>query len=306
MPADNTDRQFCRRTRREFLWESGAGFGALGLTGLFGDSLARANGNAAADSKLATKFVNPMAPKKRMFPGKAKAVIFLFMYGGPSQVDTFDEKPELAKLDGKSIKVKTFGRGGHKNEGRVVGPKFAFNTYGKCGKRVSEIFPNVGSCADDIAFLHGMYAESPIHGSGLLMMNSGRLLSGSPCLGSWVRYGLGSVNENLPGFVVMLDNSGGPINGPKNWSSGYMPAAYQGVQLRADKTPMHDLALPPRTTREHQRALLDHLKEKNEQHLSARADNTELTARIASYELAFKRKEHAPEAVDFSKETEET
>ena len=295
--------QFCRRTRREFLWEAGAGFGALGLTGLL------ANDSLFAKSephRVKVKFTNPMAPKKPMFPGKAKAVIFLFMYGGPSQVDTFDYKPELAKLDGKTIKVKTFGRGGHKNEGRVVGPKFAFKPYGQCGKSVSEIFPNVGSCVDDIAFIHSMYAESPIHGSGLLMMNSGRLLSGSPCLGSWVTYGLGSENENLPGFVVMLDNTGGPINGPKNWSSGYMPAAYQGVQLRADKTPIHDLALPPGTTRQQQRDLLDYLKEKNEEHLASRADNSELMARIASYELAFKMQQYAPEAVDFTKETAQT
>jgi hypothetical protein len=301
---DSAANQFCRRTRREFLWETGAGFGALGLAGLFaGDPLLA---RASDDHKRVTKFTNPMAPKKPMFPAKAKAVIFLFMYGGPSQVDTFDYKPELAKLDGKTIKVKTFGRGGHKNEGRVVGPKFGFKQYGQSGKWVSDIFPNIGSCVDEIAFVHSFYAESPIHGSGLLMMNSGRLLSGSPCLGSWVTYGLGSENENLPGFVVMLDNSGGPINGPKNWSSGYMPAAFQGVQIRADKTPIHDLALPPGTTREEQRELLDRLKEKNEEHLATRTDNSELMARIASYELAFKMQQHAPEAVDFSQETEET
>src|SRR5215471_4852509 len=298
--------QFCRRTRREFLWETGAGFGALGLTGLLHNDPLLANAPAGEAHKAVTKFTNPMAPKKPMFEAKAKAVIFLFMYGGPSQVDTFDEKPELAKLDGKTIPVKTFGRGGHKNQGRVVGPKFAFKKYGQCGKAVSDIFPHVGSCVDDIAFIHSMYAESPIHGSGLLMMNSGRLLSGSPCLGSWVTYGLGSENENLPGFVVMLDNSGGPISGPKNWSSGYMPAAYQGVQIRANNTPIHDLALPPGTTREEQRELLDHLKEKNEEHMASRADNSELMARIASYELAFKMQQHAPEAVDFAQETEET
>ena len=302
----HTADQFCRRTRREFLWESGAGFGALGLAGLLHNDPLLAASGSGPDGKGVTKFTNPMAPKPPMFPGKAKAVIFLFMYGGPSQVDTFDEKPELARLDGKTIPVKTFGRGGHKNQGRVVGPKFAFKSYGKCGKRVSDLFPHVGGCVDDIAFLHGMYAESPIHGSGLLMMNSGRLLSGSPCLGSWVTYGLGSENENLPGFVVMLDNTGGPINGPKNWSSGYMPAAYQGVQIRADQTPIHDLALPPGTTRQQQRDLLDRLKEKNEEHMAARADNTELMARIASYELAFKMQQHAPEAVDFAKETAET
>jgi hypothetical protein len=301
MLTNSSAAQFCRRTRREFLWETGAGFGALGLTGLFGQDVRATDG-----PKLTTKFVNPMAPKKPMFPAKAKSVIFIFCYGGPSQVETFDYKPELYKLDGQTIPVKTFGRGGHKATGRVVGPKWQFKPYGKCGKLVSDLFPHVGSCVDDIAFIHSMYAESPIHGSGLLMMNCGRLLSGSPCIGSWVTYGLGSENENLPGFVVMLDNSGGPISGPKNWSSGYMPAAYQGVTIRASGTPIHDLALPPGTTREQQRDLLDHLKTKNEEHMASRQDNTELMARIASYELAFKMQQHAPEAVEFAKETKET
>lgn len=299
--------QFCGRTRREFLWQTGAGFGALGLTGLLdGDGFFTKAHAATEASRTPSKFVNPMAPKKPMMPGKAKAVIFIFCYGGPSHVDTFDYKPEMYPLDGKTVKVKTFGRGGRKNEGRVVGPKWKFKQYGKCGKYVSDLFPHIGQKVDDIAFIHSMYAESPIHGSAMLMMNSGRLLSGNPCLGSWVTYGLGSENENLPGFVVMLDNTGGPISGAKNWSSGYMPAAYQGVVVRADKTPIHDLALPDGTTREQQRLMLDRLKDKNEEHLAARADNTELTARIASYELAFKMQQHAPEAVDFSKETPET
>jgi hypothetical protein len=295
--------QFCGRTRREFLWQAGGGFAGLALT----DLLARdhfAFGNEAP--KTATKFVNPMAPKPPMYPAKAKAVIFIFCYGGPSHVDTFDHKPKLYPLDGKTIPVKTFGRGGHKNEGRVVGPKWQFKPYGRCGKMVSDLFPHVGSCADDIAFVHSLYAESPIHGSAMLMMNSGRLLSGSPCMGSWVTYGLGSTNENLPGFVVMLDKTGGPISGPKNWSSGFMPAAYQGVVVRADKTPIHDLALPPGMTRQQQRDLLDRLKEKNEEHLAARQDNSELMARIASYELAFKMQQSAPEAVDFTKESKDT
>src|SRR5262249_55136223 len=149
--------QFCRRTRREFLWETGAGFGALGLTGLFanGSALAR-DQQAGALRAPGTKFINPMAPKKSMFPAKAKAVIFLFMYGGPSQVDTFDYKPELVKLDGKTIPVKTFGRSGQKNEGRIVGPKFGFKQYGQCGKHVSDLFPHVGPCVDDIAFIHSV------------------------------------------------------------------------------------------------------------------------------------------------------
>src|SRR3984957_13465629 len=199
---------FCQRTRREFLWESGAGFTGLALTGLLS-----ADGffNKAYSREAKTQFLNPLAPKKPQFPAKAKSVIFLFMYGGPSQVDTFDYKPKLYDLDGKTIEVKTFGRGGHKNQGRVVGPKFSFKQYGQSGKWVSSLFPHMAECVDDIAFLHSMYADSPIHGSAMLMMNSGRILSGHPCLGSWATYGLGSVNENMPGFVVMLDKTGGRI-----------------------------------------------------------------------------------------------
>jgi hypothetical protein len=296
--------QFCGRTRREFLWQTGGGFAGLALT----EMLTRDGffNSASANEGKKPAFVNPMAPKKPMMPAKAKAVIFLFMYGGPSHIDTFDQKPKMVGMDGKTVDVKTFGRGGHKNRGRIVEPRWKFKQYGQCGKPVSDLFPHIGSCVDDIAFVHSMYAESPIHGSAMLMMNSGRLLSGSPCLGSWVTYGLGSENENLPGFVVMLDKTGGPISGPKNWSSGYMPAIYQGVNLRATGTPIFDLAPPPGVTREQQRDLLDRLKEKNDDHLASRTDNSELAARIASYELAFKMQQHAPEAVDFSKETKET
>ena len=294
-------RQFCGRTRREFVWDLGAGFGSVALAGLMGNDLLK--GKAAADQK----FINPLAVKKPMLPAKAKSVIFLFMYGGPSHLDTFDHKPKLYDLDGKTIPVKTFGRGGHKNEGRVVGPKWKFKPYGQSGKMISDLFPNLGTCADDIGFIHSMYAESPIHGSAMLMMNSGRILSGSPALGSWVNYGLGSENENFPGFVVMLDKTGGPISGPKNWSAGFMPAAYQGTVIRANDTPIHDLALPAGTSPAAQRMMLDRLREKNQDHQAAgRADNSELTARIASYELAFNMQKHAPEAVDFTKETKET
>ena len=296
--------QFCGRTRREFLWEAGAGFGSVALTGMLHAENFFTRQSVAADGKKA--WVNPMAAKPPQFAPKAKSVIFLFMYGGPSQVDTFDYKPKLYELDGKTIPVKTFGRGGHKNEGRIVGPKWDFKQYGQCGKRVSTLFPNLATCVDDIAFLHAMYAESPIHGSAMLMMNSGRILSGHPALGSWVTYGLGSENENLPGFVVMLDRTGGPISGSKNWSSGYMPAAYQATILRADAHPIHDLAPPEGMSPETQRLLLDRLREKNDDHFASRSDNSELSARIASYELAFKMQKHAPEAVDFSKETAKT
>jgi Protein of unknown function (DUF1501) len=295
---------FCGRTRREFLWEIGGGFGSVALAGLLQTDGFLARQSVAADG--ATPFVNPVAPKVPPLPAKARSVIFLFMYGGPSHVDTFDYKPDLYPLDGKTIAVKTFGRGGKKNEGRIVGPKWRFHQHGQCGKRISTLFPQLATCVDDTAFIHSMYADSPIHGSAMLMMNSGRILSGHPCLGSWVTYGLGSENENLPGFVVMLDRKGGPISGAKNWSSGYMPAAFQATVLRADDRPIHDLVSPVGTGRAPRRLLLDRLREKNEAHLAVRADNSELAARIASYELAFKMQQSAPDAVDLARESPET
>jgi hypothetical protein len=290
---------FCRRTRREFLWEAGAGFTGLALAGL----LSR---DGALAAEAAARSANPLAPKAPPLPAKARSVIFLFMYGGPSQVDTFDYKPKLYELDGQTIPVKTFGRGGKKNEGRVVGPKWKFKQYGQCGKWVSDLFPHLATCVDDIAFLHAMTADSPIHGSAMLQMNTGKILSGSPCLGSWINYGLGSVNENLPGFVVMLDPTGGPISGAKNWSSGYMPATYQGTLLRSAGDPVLDLKRPEGVTEAMQRRLLDTLDAYNSEHASARADNSNLAARIASYEMAFTMQRHAPEAVDLGQESEAT
>ena len=297
---DKPENTFCNRThRREFLKDIGGGFASLGLTGMLAQDGFFAN---KAMAEGVSSYVNPLAPKNSAFPGKAKSVIFLFMYGGPSQVDTFDYKPDLYPLDGKTIKVKTFGRGGKRNESRVVGPKWKFKPYGECGKYVSDLFPHVGSCVDDIAFLHSMKAESPIHGSAMLMMNAGNLLSGHPSLGSWVNYGLGSVNENLPGYVVMLDKTGGPISGAKNWSSGYMPASYQGTVLRSQGSPILDLENSHGIPRPQQRTMLDHLRTMNEGHLSERYDNTNLAARVASYELAYKMQASAPEAVDVDKE----
>ena len=300
----NAAGSFCGRTRREFLWEAGAGFTSVALTGMLSSD--GFFGSHAGAAEVTSKFANPLAPKPSHFPGKAKSVIFLFMYGGPSQVDTFDYKPKLYELDGKTIPVKTKGRGGEKNEGRVVGPKWKFKQSGKSGQWVSELFPHLSNCVDDIAFLKSMTADSPIHGSAMLQMNSGKILSGSPALGSWVNYGLGSENENLPGFVVMLDPTGGPISGAKNWSSGYMPATYQGTIMRSKGAAVIDLNLPAGMTREMQRELLDSLQHENHQHLAARSENSELAARVASYELAYKMQQSAPEAVDLSQESEAT
>ena len=201
--SSNARRDFCGRTRREFLWETGCGFGAAALA-----SLLSGDGFFSRRAEAAPKLTYQLAVKPPLLPAKAKSVIFLFMYGGPSHIDTFDYKPAMVGRDGKTIEVKTFGRGGHKNQGRIVEPRWTFRQRGECGKYVSDLFPHLGDCVDDIAFMHSMTAESPIHGSGLLMMNSGRLQSGSPALGSWVNYGLGSVSDNLPGVCSDAQSRG--------------------------------------------------------------------------------------------------
>src|SRR5262245_48344584 len=296
---------FCGRTRREFLWETGAGFTGTALTALLSADGFLANSALAAEPRP-TPFKNPLAPKPPHFDSQATACIFLYMYGGPSHMDTFDYKPAMTGRDNQTVTVKTFGRGGHKNQGRIVEPRWKFQQYGQCGKWVSDLFPNLARHVDDLAFLHSMTADSPIHGSAMIQMNTGKVLSGSPSLGSWVNYGLGSENENLPGYVVMLDPRGGPISGAKNWSSGYMPAQYEGTMFRTQGTPILDLDRPEGQSESSQRKLLDTLREYNAEHQAARSGNSALEARIAAYELAYKMQASAPEAVDLSRETEET
>jgi hypothetical protein len=287
---------FCGQTqRREFLHTVGGGFTSLALTGMLARDGFFGQSAVAAPANLP-------GPKLQPLPGKAKSVIFLFMYGGPSHMDTFDYKPELYPLDGKTIDVKTFGRGGRKTKGRVVGPKWAFKPYGKCGKMVSDLFPHLGGCVDDMAFIHSMTADSPIHGSAMLMMNSGSVISGKPSLGSWVNYGLGTGNDNLPGYVVMLDGKGGPISGAKNWTSGYMPASYQGTVFRSQGDPILNLQHAKGMKANEQRQVITSLNQLNAQHLAGREDNSNLSARIASYELAYKMQSAAPEAIDVNAE----
>lgn len=304
-PAKRPTKNFCgNMQRREFLGTVGGGFPALALTGLLSKSGFFNQASAAPASN--TRYINPLAQKPPVQIGKAKSVIFIFCYGGPSHIDTFDYKPTMYGMDGKTIEVKTFGRGGKKSQGRIVEPKWKFKQYGECGKYVSDLFPHIGGCVDDIAFLHSMTADSPIHGSALLMMNSGSIISGKPSLGSWVNYGLGSANENLPGYVVMLDQSGGPISGAKNWTSGFMPASYQGTVFRSKGEPILNLNHCKGMKTSEQRLLIDSLNHLNAGHLKSRFDNSNLAARIASYELAYKMQATAPEAIDLDSESEET
>jgi len=304
MTHNSKKQNFCGRTRREFLWEAGGGFAGTALAGMLDAEGFFAKQSVAADGK--TEFNNPLLPKDPHFTPKAKRVIFLYMYGGPSHIDTFDHKPKMKGMDGKTVDVKTFGRGGHKKQGRIVEPRWEFSQHGESGQWVSTLFPHLATCVDDIAFIKSMTADSPIHGSAMLQMNSGSILSGSPSLGSWLNYGLGTENQNLPGYVVMLDPRGGPISGAKNWSSGYMPAYYQATMMRSQGAPILDLNRPAGLTENIQRKLLDTLQQYNREHQKPRSENTDLEARIMSYEMAFKMQTTAPEATDISSETKET
>jgi hypothetical protein len=293
----------CGRTRREFLWEAGGGFVGTALTYLLARDGFFAGAARAADAAAES----PLAPRRPHFPGRANACIFLFMYGGPSQVDTWDPKPELTKRHGQKmpnldddplLKVR--------NPGTLLGSSRKFTPSGQSGIEVSDLFPNLARRVDDLAVIRGTYADSFAHGSGLLQMNTGFLRLGYPSVGSWVTYGLGSVNQNLPAFVVLLDQRGGPITGPPNWGSGFMPAAYQGTQFRTAGDPILNLTPPAGSSVRQQRNELDLLARLDGLHSPAGGDESELAARIASYELAFRMQAHAPEAVDLSRETEQT
>ena len=291
----------CGRTRREFLWQTGGGFTGLALTALlsqdgFFDKVARADEPAP--------YEDPLAPKAPHFAPKAKNVIFLFMYGGPSQVDLFDPKTVLNQKNGQTVDIEV--RKGTVAKGTLMGSPFTFQKYGQSGMEISELYQNLAKNADDLTVIRSMYADSFAHGSAMIQMNTGSIFQGKPCLGSWATYGLGTINQNLPAFVVMLDPRGGPIGGAPNWGAGYMPATFQGTQFRTAGDPILNLSPLEPVTRAEQRHQLDYLGKLNAAHQSERPHESELAARIASYELAYRMQAHAPEAVDLSDEPEET
>lgn len=249
---------------------------------------------------------DPMAPKQPHFPAKAKAVISIFCYGGVSQMDTFDPKPALEKYQGQVMTGKGDVVVSQGNPGGLMPSPWKFKKYGQCGMDVSELFPHVAQHVDDIAFIRSMYGISNDHAPALFQMNTGFVLPGYPSMGSWLTYGLGSENENLPGFIVFSDHRGGPIGGAPNWGNGYMPAAFQGTQFRATGDPIVDLQPPKDMPRDRQRRWLDFLGQMNETHRQRNPMDTELSARIATYELAFRMQTHAVEAIDVNKESDET
>jgi hypothetical protein len=293
----------CGRTRREFLWQTGGGFVGTALTYLLAqDGFFRNTACAAEHIPDA-----PLGPKPSHFPARANACICLFMYGGPSQVDLWDPKPELTRRHGQRMpNLESDPLLKVRNPGTLLGSNRKFTPSGRSGIGVSDLYPHLARCIDDLVVIRGTYADSFAHGSGLLQMNTGFLRQGYPSLGSWVTYGLGTVNQNLPAFVVLLDQRGGPITGPPNWGSGFMPAAYQGTQFRTSGDPVLNLAPPPGSSIRQQRHQLDLLARLNHWYDAAAPENSELAARIASYELAFRMQAHAPEAVDLSQENKRT
>jgi hypothetical protein len=282
--------------RRYFLRSAGHGFGSIAFAAMLAEE-----GRLFAET-------DPLAPKQPHHDAKAKRVIFLFMSGGPSHVDTFDPKPELTRLHGEKLPA-SFGpvktrRGVDKN--KLLASKRTFKKHGKSGIEVSDWFPQLAECVDDLCVLRGCYGDSVTHPESVYLMNTGSILMGRPSLGAWATYGLGTENRNMPAFVVLPDPGGWPKGGAPAWGNGFLPAAYQGTLIRGGSSPVTHLQLPIGVSMEQQRRTLDFIAESNREHLAARGGDSELEARIASYELAFRMQAHAPEVVDVAKETNET
>ena len=277
-------------SRREILTRSFNGLGGLALASLLSDS---------------TGAATPARHSPHHRP-KAKNCIFLFMSGGLSQVDTFENKPELARIDGQRMPVlpglATQLDAYVRSDVVAVGSPFEFRRYGGSGREMSTMFRNLGGVADELAFVHGIEVDSPLHSAATLHVTTGSVFAGNPSVGAWVAYGLGSENEDLPGYMVLHDRRGGPVNGSAVWQSGYLPASYQGTLLRSSGAPI--LNLQPQEGGSAQRALreLDLLRWTNEQHAAARSSNDTLEARIAAYELAYRMQTDAPGIVDLSGE----
>ncbi len=283
-------------SRRTILRQSACGFGMLGLAGLFAEQ-ARAKSN-------------PFAPKQPHFTPRAKRVIFLFMHGGPSSIDTFDPKPLLVRDHGKPLPFErplTFAAG---DVGNLMKSPWEFKNYGKSGLPVSDLFPHVGSCADDLCVVRSMVGDSVAHGGAMLQLHTGSNTFTRPSMGSWVVYGLGSENQNLPGFITIKPTLA--HGGAKNWSSGFLPAAYQGTAIGNAGIKVDDLKEPIEyltnkdLNSDQQRFELDMLQKINRRHMESREFDGELEARIEAFELAFRMQSEAPEAFEVEKESEAT
>jgi Protein of unknown function (DUF1501) len=291
------------KSRREFMQKAGLGLGGLALSGFI-------PGYGFYSAASAAELVDPLAPKAPHFPAKVKTVIWLHMDGAPSTLDLFDYKPELQKLAGKPIPesflkgIKTSTQGGVTK--LFWSDKRQWKQYGQSGAWFSDLVPNLSQHADKIAFIKSSVTVGATHDISILKLNTGDVNPGRPSLGAWVNFALGSANKDLPSYVVLYNDNKEPRAGSVNWSSGFLPAVYQGVAFRPGDSPILNLERPGALASNEQRNALDLLRRLNEKRASLYPEDTELQARIRSYELADRMQTSAPEAVDISKESEAT
>lgn len=280
--------------RRDFLRHACCGFGGLALTALVHDEQARATAP------------NPLAPRPPHFPAKARSVIFLFMAGGPSHLETFDPKPLLNKLSGQP-RPKEFGEAKYQfiqSDARLLGTKRTFRPRAQCGIEVSDLFPHLGDCMDDVAVLRSCQGDRVVHSAAQYELFSGRLVPGFPSMGSWMLYGLGAETQSLPAYVVMPDPKGALEAGQPMYAHGFLPAVYQPTMFRSGNRPVLNLDLPPRVDASQRRRTLQLIRELNESSLDS--DDEEWGARINAYDVAFRMQTEAPEVFDLSRESQET
>ncbi len=292
-------------SRRALLARMGNGFAGMSLAALLEqEAQAESRPGAAPLPAHAPKVSNPLAVKPPQFPASAKRVIFLFMNGGPSHVDTFDPKPKLTEYHGKPLPYSNLPT--ERRTGAAFGSPFKFQKHGQSGIEVSDIFPHIAESIDDIAVIRSMHADVPNHEPSLLLMNCGESRQIRPSMGSWVTYGLGSENQNLPGFIAMCPH-GYPIQDTQNWQAGFLPGVFQGTYIDPSQTDIQKVIEHIKNNYESaddQRRQLDLVQTLNRQHADARGQDSQLEARIQSYELAYRMQIDATDAFDLSREPE--
>jgi hypothetical protein len=292
------DRDLRGITRRHFYRECGVGLGKIALASLLAGVARPTFGSVSSD---------PLAPRPPHFAPKAKRVIYLFMAGAPSQLDLFDSKPSLQKFDGKPVPAEVVKNQRYafiQPDASLMASRFQFARHGQSGAELSEMLPHLAGVVDDIAIIKSVHTDQFNHAPAQIFVNTGSSLPGRPSMGSWVTYGLGSEAVDLPGFVV-LSSAGGTSGGVANWSSGFLPAVYQGVPFRSKGDPILNVVSPKGVDPKLQRDTIDLVRDLNHKHLETSGD-PEIEARISAYELAYRMQTSAPELMDLSGETPET